>query len=226
MVYRRRRFVRRSRPARTRRVKTIARVARRVVRRMAELHRTTPANLTASIGSITSSWNEIDLCDNIATGVDIGQRIGRKIAINSFYLDGVLQGGQSNLAADDAFNTVRFVLGLWRSQAPCALSGLDIGSMINKSGYSATGGVSLIRKYRDFKVILASPGADSTGYLPAVRKVRIYVKFRRPITISFPATAATTTQSMFLILSVISDSVAIPNPGFISGRYTLTWHDI
>lgn len=226
MVYRRRRFVRRARPARTRRVKTIARVARRVVKRMAELHRTAPANLTASMGTITSIWNEIDLCDNIATGADVGQRLGRRIAINSFYLDGVLSGGQVNSNLDDAFNTVRFVLGLWRSQGPCAANSLDIGSMINKSGYSATGGVALIRKYRDFKVILASPGADSSGYLPAVRKVRIYVKFRRPINITFPATAATTTQSVFLILSVISDSVAVPNPGFISGRYTLTWHDI
>lgn len=226
MVYRRRRFVRRARPARTRRVKTIARVARRVVRRMAELHRTAPITLTSSIGSINSSWNEIDLCSNIVIGTDVGNRIGRKIAINSFYLDGVLQGGQSNLATDDAFNTVRFVLGLWRSQTPCALNGLDIGSMINKSGYGSTGGISLVRKYRDFKIILSTPGADSTGYLPAVRKVRIYVKFRRPINITFPATSTTTIQSTYLILSVISDSVAIPNPGFISGRYSLTWHDI
>lgn len=226
MVYRRRRFVRRARPARTRRVKTIARVARRVVMRMSELHRLTPVALTSSMGSISSTWNEIDLCDDIAMGGDLGQRIGRKIAVNSFYLDGVLQGGQTNLATDDRFNTVRFVLGLWRSRTPCTANSLTMSSMINKSGYSVTGGASLIRKFRDFKVILSTPGADSTGYLPAVRKVRIYVKFRRPITILFPASAATTTQSMFLILSVISDSVAIPNPGFTSGSFTLSWYDI
>ena len=159
-------------------------------------------------------------------GADLNHRIGRKIAVTSFYLDGVLQGGQSNLAADDAFNTIRFVLGLWRERAPCTLNGLNISSMINKSGYAVTGGVSLIRKYRDFKVILSTPGADSTGYLPAVRKFKIYVKFRRPINIMFPATTATTTQNKFLILSVISDSVAPPNPGFISGTYSLSWFDI
>lgn len=226
MVYRRRRFVRRARPARTRRVKTIARVARRVVMRMSELHRLTPVALTSSMGSISSTWHEIDLCDDIAMGGDLGQRIGRKIAVNSFYLDGVLQGGQTNLATDDRFNTVRFVLGLWRSRTPCTANSLTMSSMINKSGYGVTGGASLIRKFRDFKVILSTPGADSTGYLPAVRKVRIYVKFRRPITILFPASAATTTQSMFLILSVISDSVAIPNPGFTNGSFTLSWYDI
>ena len=226
MVYRRRRFVRRARPARTRRIKTIARVARRVVRRMVELRRLTPVALTTSMGSITTTWNEISLCDTIAVGADLNHRVARKIAVTSFYLDGVLSGGQSNLATDDRFNTIRFILGLWRSRVPCATEGLNISSMINKSGFGFTGGVSLIRKYRDFKVILSTPGADSTGYLPAVRKFKIYVKFRRPITISFPATTATTTQDKYLILSVISDSVAPPNPGFISGTYSISWFDI
>jgi len=228
MVFRRRRFVRarpRRRVVRTR--KAVARVVRQVMRRSVELKRITPIPLTTSFTTISSAWTEVNFADAITSNAsDIGNRIGRKIAIRSFYLDGVLQGGQSNLSTDDRFNTVRFVVGLWRNTLPCASSGFDMSSMINQSGLSTTGGVNLIRKYRDFKVVLQSPGQDTTGYLPAVRKVRIYIKFRKPIVITFGSTNATTDQDKRLYLSVRSDSIAPPSPGFVNGSYTATWYDM
>lgn len=221
-----RRFRRVQRPRGIRRsAKFIRRVARSTMRRMSERHMLAPVALSTSFSSLPNTWTEVDLCDSITCGYDISQRIGRKISISSFSLEGVLHGGQSGVVADDRYNTVRFVLGLWRHNTPCVTNAFTMDSLINKAGFSSTGGVSLVRKYRDFKVILTSPSPDTTGYMPALKKIKIFIKFRKPLVISFPSVSATSTQNTYFVLSMLSDSSLPPNPGFIAGSYTITWYD-
>ena len=79
----------------------------------------------------------------------------------------------------------------------------------------------LLRKFIDRRISLVSPGKDSTGYMTAQRLVKIYYKFRKPIAIDY--SAATVNRN--LVLSIVSDSSAVPSPGFTSGYVYLTFKD-
>lgn len=188
-----------------------------------------PVAITDNFNSISSgtSWSERHLLDGIQENNDISGRIGRRINLTSFYFDGILGGGQNNVALDDRVNVVRIVLGLWTRglTTPCATNSFAMSSVINRAGYTVTGGASLIRKFRDFKVVLRSPGRDSTGYLPAIKRIRIYVKFKKPLQFIFANSGASNDVDKMFVLSMLSDSGAIPNPGFVSGSWYLKWVD-
>lgn len=174
--------------------------------------------LITNFSSIDNTWTELNLTD-IATGDDVSARTGREIKISAVNIDGVMVGGQSNSVADDNINAVRVVLGLWEISTPLTTNNAGLSSVIwPKSSY----GANLVKKYMDKTIILRSSGVDSTGYMPAVMRLKKFIKMRRPITYN---NTTSTSSNQFLMLSMKSDSSAVPNPGFVSGRWEVYFQD-
>ena len=72
---------------------------------------------------------------------------------------------------------------------------------------------------------LADNDPESVHYLPALKRVHIRVRLRKPITICMGA-GGTTYPSLRIFLAMRSDSTFIPNPGFINGYIQTFYRDI
>lgn len=176
--------------------------------------------LPTAFSSIGNTWVEQDMTA-IAQGAGIAQRNGHEVKITGFNLRGTLVGGQSNLATDDNRNTVRIILATWdaSSAGPLAANGATIDSYISKNTTVSRG---LIKKHIDKIIELPTAGRDSTGYLPAIKLVKFFKKLRTFIRYYG---SASTNDNKKLILSMISDSAAVSNPGFTQGYYSVFFED-
>lgn len=179
-----------------------------------------------SIGSVLTGWT-YDYPSITESVGQIGSRIGRKIAITSISLCGTLCGGQSNTGVDDKINTVRIVglnavLNNEAVTAVLPLSGIGLSDPLWKESGVSQG----IRKIWYTKVItMASPGPDSVGYMPAFRRIRMKHVFRRPLVIHFADDSANY-PNVLPFICFLSDSTAMPNPGFTNGYIKYTYKDI
>lgn len=171
--------------------------------------------------SIGNTWLETDLT-NIAQGTGIAQRIGHEIKLKGFNYRGTLVGGQSNLATDDNRNTVRIVLGIWdaTSSTPLTSNGATIDSYIAKDTTVSKG---LVKKLYDSVIELQTPGRDSTGYLPAMKQLRKFIKLNKHFIRYYGS--GSTNDNHKLILSMITDSAAPSHPGFVNGYVTVFFED-
>lgn len=209
----------------TRRTRRVSRSVKKYVRRaidrtVEDKYRIIPLN-TSAWSSINNAWKDISL-ESIQSGTAEGQRVGNRIRIKSIEIKGTLQGGQTGSAADDPFNSLRFVFAHWSGYnytTPMASSGLNINSVINKDTAK-----QLQRKYVDRFMTLTAPNPLTVGYQPAVRVFKWYHRFARPIVITY-SDINTVNANSCLALSVISDSAAIPNPGFINGFAKVVYED-
>lgn len=179
-------------------------------------------NLLGDFPSIPSatytSWMEKD-CTSLVQGSDsIGNRIGRKIRLTGFHLDGVMMGGQVNGASDDAFNYVRLIVAL--NEEAVSLNGATDSRFPITKNYNSSG---LIKKLVDKTIMLNVQGKNSTGYIPAGKHVVIHKKLNEVI--NYEGTGAGTADK-HLVLSLQSDSILVPSPGFVTGYYYITFEDI
>lgn len=197
----------------------------------------TRSNLLTDHSSISSAWSEHGYT-GIAQGVDTQQRIGNRIALHSFTLHGVLAAGANGTATDDQYNVVRLIVALWKqseSNTPMANYYAYDTSSINAPINKRTNfiGSKLIKKLYDQYIplqVASTERAQGDGYAPGLAKVDLYYKFKKPIIIEY-ATAASTTSASYgadknLVLSCISDSTAIVNPGFVAGYGELAYYDV
>lgn len=215
----RRRYRRRYRKRTTAVSPRVKRYVRKQVHRNIE-NKFSNTELTDSYTSIGSSWIETDLTA-LSQGDGVNQRSGNEIKTMGFSLNGVLVGGQVNLAADDKLNTVRIVLALWDSttQTPLADNSATISSYVSRRSNVGRG---LIRKFMDKTIVLRTPGRDSTGYLPSVRYLKFFKRIKTTVRYY---NNVITAANVKLVLSIISDSSVVPNPGFTSGKFNLFWED-
>jgi len=134
----------------------------------------------------------------------------------------VLVGGQSNVAADDKRNVFRLVLAWWdcKSNTPLQTNGATLGGSIEHGQASALGLISVVY---DKMYSLASPGRDSTGYLPPTKLINLHKKLSGKINYTGNGVG---TANRHLILSMISDSGIIPSPGFVTGEYCFKYLDL
>lgn len=177
-----------------------------------EKYRIIPLN-TSALTSIGNSWREIAL-EQIAQGTDVTNRLGDRIWVTSVEFTGVLVGGQSGTVADDSYNTVRFVLGSWdgyNNQTPLATGGQTISSPLDKTLCR-----SLDKIHLDKMIILGSPNSLTTGYQPAVKHFSFVHRFKKPLEIQYTG-SSTGTSNKSINFGAISDSTAVPHPGFVSG---------
>lgn len=198
----------------------IKKYVKRAIKSFSADHQNDLAMIT-NYTSIGNAWIETDLTD-IDEGDDLNARTGRMIQLSSFTLRGSFVGAQNGGVTDDAYNTVRIVLALWDSttNTPLATNGAIIDTIIQKERAFGKG---LVKVYYDKTFMLNTPGVDGDGYLPAVKQISIFKKLGDKKIKYCSADGATAEQK--LILSIISDSSAIVNPGFVHGRMNLRYED-
>jgi len=187
-------------------------------------------DLSVVFNSVGATWVELNLT-RITQGTDLFARIGRRVNVRSIEIKGAIAQGAAGGAFDDPYNVMRIILGLWTglasaNSAPLGTSNLNINSPI--SPWNASGAVAtyrMQRKYLDRYITFSSPSrADETSLVPATRTFRYFKLFKRPMFIQY-SDGTGDSADRFFTLSMISDSTAVPNPGFISGYVVLTYED-
>lgn len=186
----------------------------------------TSSNL-AYLSSIGNAWIEA-VQGNPSQGTDKNTRIGNMIKIKSYYLNGVIAAGANGNLADDAYNVVRVVLGVYGGIAtgtPLQTAGLTLDSVIRTDWQNARG--TLIQKIFDKYIPLTVTSTEKgggDGYAPGLKRVKLYHKFKKPLTIQWNDNSNSYPNKK-LILSVISDSSAVTNPGFVAGYQVCNFED-
>lgn len=171
-------------------------------------------SMVAQFPAISTTWTELVML-NPAESVAQSGRIGRQYCIKGIETDGVMTQGCTNTALDDSRNLVRIVVALWQQGAgttPLQSGGVGISDPINKYTENIKG--NLLKKYIDMYIPFSTPGRDSTGYIAMQKVIKFYKRLSATInygddTTSFP--------NKRLIMSMVSDSGAPPNPGFTAG---------
>jgi len=227
MPYRRRfrKFRRTRRPRRGFR-KFKARV-KRAVNTYAE-HKHVLYDITSVYSSIGNTWREDDFPGLVTQGVsDATHRIGNRFGVTSFRLKGNLFGGASgNVTGDDLFNNVRIVVYSNKADkagsalTPFVTNSIGMNDPIRK--YNLPG---LIRVYRDMMIPITNSPIDSDTAAPGHRSVDISIRFKRPLQIQCIGGSAHYNQTQ-LYVCVISDSTAVPNPGFDMGYIEMRYVDL
>lgn len=177
----------------------------------------------APFTSVTTTWSERSF-GLVARGTEVRQRIGNSITVKSLQLEMVLVGGTTNSIADDARNTLRIVLASWDgdTNTPLGTASWNMDYPLRSTLGPTTS--NMLKKYYDKYMTITSGGADDTGYIPGMRKISYYKYFKKGYKMNF-ADATADYPDKRLILSMISDSGAIPNPGVTSGYFVITYED-
>lgn len=178
--------------------------------------------------SVGSAWVEQIISDP-AQGVAKNQRIGQRIKMKSVEIRGVLaQGSNQSGITDDAWNVMRIVVARFGAGAnftPLQSAGQNINDPISKSFFNQNG--RLLHKYLDkyigLEVASTEKGAGD-GYTPTLRQFKYYKKFNKPLFVNWNDNSVNN-PSQGLYLSMISDSGAVVNPGFLNGYMLFRYED-
>jgi hypothetical protein len=163
--------------------------------------------------SVSTTVSNVSL--GVGAGAEVTQRIGRTVVYKRLHLCAQLTGGQTNVVADDARNSFRIVI----ADADIGVTPTFTLNDILDPRFIA----GLQKVYYDKTFSLATPGRDSTGYLPASREIFIDVPVDKIQTYFGSATNAQSRSS--LCMFCVSDSVAVPSPGFTNGGAYVTFTD-
>ena len=180
-------------------------------------------SLQMDFPSISNEWINVQLT-NIALGTDFFQRIGAKILLKSIEFRGVLVGGANESAFDDPYSVVRIVLSRWDGETVTPFSTLSGHTIHNPINRTISGCPGMKSKYYDKYIamnITSTEKGGGDGYTPSARVVSFKKTFKKGIPITYSPTSA----SDKFFLSMISDSAAVPNPGFVTGYCFVTWKD-
>lgn len=187
-------------------------VVERVLWQNAEKKKTVE-DLTVNFASVSNAWSE-SCITAITQGDATTQRDGDSITIKSIKIEGVVTGA-------DVYNYMRLYLAIWdgRSSTPLTTNGAGAGSDITTT---VTTGAGLLRclmdRYLYFKQTY--DGGPTDGHV-----INYYKRFKKGLRINYTSNVATTGNKK-IILGAITDSIAIPNPGFIVGRIVVKFMDI
>lgn len=204
--------------------KGVKRYVSRKINNMAE-DKIQTVSLPAVFGSLTTAWTEQGMA-NPAQGISKVQRIGNKIKVKSIEISGILSQGSNEAATDDAWNVIRIVIGKYSMGAatPLQTAGIVMNDPIKKDYNNARG--LLLNKYMDtyipLEVASTEQGAGD-GYTPALRKIKYYKRFSN-FTVNWND-AGVNYPDKQLIISMLSDSVAVTNPGFVAGYMLVRYED-
>jgi len=167
--------------------------------------------------AISTAATVYDMTTYINTSPNaLNGRIGDLIETTHLILGGTLVGGQSNTVADDAYNVVRIIF--VKMVPGTSFAAMNIGSVVTPRSIAG-----LISVLFDKTYTLVSPGADSTGYVPAVCSVSISIPLSG--TVFFAGTGAGTDSVTTIGTVFISDSAFVVHPGFEDGSVGLYYID-
>lgn len=129
-------------------------------------------------------------------------------------------GGQANLLTDDRINTVRIVF--LEANVGTVVSALNTSwGLSSPSDPRYAPGV--VRVLRDELFTMTSLGRDSVGYMPASTTISMSGSYTKRL--MYTSSAINSISGTALFLFMISDSVAVPSPGFTNGAWSVTWTD-
>lgn len=180
--------------------------------------------------SIGTGWTET-LMSYIAAGAAENQRVGSKIAITGFKINGLIESAWTTNVGGDAFNCLRYVVYL--SNAGYLIGGATplVSNSLNVNTSLRTDTASVVlQPFRD-RYIAMKPsyglynGASGTAGGPALMEFTDFVKFKKPLEIEYNSSSAAA-GNKGLWIGFISDSSAMPNPGFIMGYMTTYYKDV
>jgi len=173
-------------------------------------------SLHTEFPSVSTTTERLDCCEGIAQGLGPNERIGDVVRVRQIRLSGFLVGGQTNVVTDDAYNSFRIVVFSHTVGSTITFSMTDLLDPRFNQG--------LRRVFYDQSFALPSPGRDSTGYMPAVRKIEIAI----PLNFMqlYTGSGATAVAQEELAIGMVSDSVGVPNPGFESGSLAVCYADL
>lgn len=184
-----------------------------------------PTDLKVAFGSIGTMWTERTLFQ-VSQGVKNSERIGNRIRVKSIEIKGIVSQSSAESALDEPYNVLRIVLGHYKGSAvtPLTLGGAGLNTPITKHENT---GATLIKKYMDKYIPLTAVSTEKgggDGYTPSLKQVKYYKRFKKGKIIEFMNHTTGTYNGMF-VLSMLSDSSAIPNPGFVAGYMIVTYDD-
>lgn len=182
--------------------------------------------LPPTFGSVSNAWVEYDMLGQIAQGLDaVGQRLGRSIKVHGVQIKGNIFGGATGAGGlDEFYNNIRLCLLKFSAAKTGALTPLQTAGVQISSPLSHTVNPGLDHIYRDKYIALTNQGFGAGLASAGHRAINWYVKFRKPIHVNFTGVGVNTNQIQ-LYLSMISDSGAIPNPGFSAGWLKVIYTD-
>lgn len=181
--------------------------------------------LDATFSSVANAWIELDVAGGITQGTNFGQRDGRRIMLRSIEIKGVIIQGSAESAVDDAWNCLRMVLGVYTGQTatPLTTAAATINTPITRELYTRNFlKKKLIDKYFALPVMSTEKG-QGDGYAPGLRSYKYFKKLN--MLVDYGDDTATY-PSIRLILSMVSDSIAVVNPGWTYGYILTKFSDV
>jgi len=180
--------------------------------------------LATDFASVSTDWIEKNMA--LPTqGVTNTQRVGAKIRVKSLEITGVLAGGADESLLDDAYNVMRCVIATYNAgvSTPLGTAAVTIDEPIMVQTSSSTLKRKLLDKYIHFNVVSTEQG-EGDGYTPQLKQFKYFKRFPKGLLITFSDSTVTYPNTR-LIMSMISDSAAVPNPGFVHGFWKICYED-
>lgn len=153
----------------------------------------------------------------IGAGTEYYQRVGRRAFIHNVRLQGALVQGATNSVADDPYNTFKLALVL---AAPSFAPTTD-WAVTTPMGPQQVPGV--IKVLWTCTYVVTAKAKDSTGYIPGVQLISEDIPVNTEFQWSSAADVAASNTGLFLV--AVSDSTAVPHPGFVNGYSEIIFSD-
>ena len=177
-----------------------------------------------------TTWGEVDLLNFFGQGPEPNERIGNEIELIGLGIKGNLVGGSANTAFDDPYNVLRLIVAEWdytidnTSGHPMGhkqSNGFDYWDLLTKK----INGEGLHKKYLDKNIVITSPSTNiTTGYIPGHKRIERYILLNGT-KVKWFGNNIDSPRNMCLCVSMVSDSLASPNPGFVDGQMILYYKD-
>jgi len=194
-------------------------VVNKVQNQLSEELKLYPVTLSATFGGVSTTGTALSVTGLISQGTGVSQRIANSIRLLSMGWEGQLVGGQSNISTDDQRNCFRITVARLNKGATATFLASYTVNQVLDSRYIA----GLRHVLYDKVISMASPGKDSTGYMPACVVSRGALRFNEIVNYTGTGTDAESTD--IIVLAMVSDSNVVPNPGFTSGSLVLRFAD-
>lgn len=183
-------------------------------------------SLLTQFPAVSTTWSELYVTQMVQGAAEY-QRTGCRVRVKEIELSGVLACGASQAALDDPWNVFRLCLGFYTgtTSATGPLGEATALSMDSPLDQHTKGKLKmkLIDRYIPLNITSTEKG-EGDGYTPHLVGVKYHKRFPRGVLINWQGNDATIPTTA-LWMSCLSDSTALPNPGFVAGYLKVTYED-
>lgn len=176
--------------------------------------------------SIPNTWREWDMLGDQVAGASVHTRVGRKTAIHTIKIKGVLAGGAVGTGgADDYYNSIRMVIWIGAAaKVGAALTPISTAALPRDHPLNHEYVPGLKKVLLDKYIGITNQAYGANLCAAGVREIEYFHRFDPPLMVQYQNDLAQYNQTQ-IYLAMVSDSSAVPSPGFISGQYEYTFYD-